>query len=381
MTRSLCLVLCLSLGGLAAAQDATPDAGEAPAAGDEAPAGGQAPAGDEAPSLVHPDSETPPLERWGRGPFEVQDVFLLALNRLSPWARSPEIAGHLELEVGVKGVWSNSYAFARNRLLVDAEVRQLITTIRFGLFDRVELGLWIPYEWRGGGSLDGFIDDFHKTFGLPDADRDERPHDRYAAGGTQKNGKAWSYDHAGYGFSDLITEARVLITEGTEVIPALTATLRFRLPTGRGKFDLSDGVDVSIGLDASQRLGDLPLIVYMGLAYTYYADSRVDDLDLYRHRFFYYVGAEWEIFEYLSLVFHFWVETPRETKLWDDASNLGPLAPRADPDFGNVITYIAAGFKFEPIEDLIFELGILENIIDPEISADYTMMLNVSYRF
>jgi hypothetical protein len=365
LTRSLLLALALLAAAPALADERDPSADD-----------GQA-----EPSIVHDDAETPPLARWGRGPFEVQDVYLLALNRLSPWARSPEIAGHLQLEVGLKGVWSNSYAFARNRLIVDGEIRQLITTLRFGLFDRVELGLWIPYEWRGGGTLDGFIEDFHKTFGLPDADRDEVSHDRYAAFGTEKNGEPFNYDHAGYGFNDLITEARVLLTEGTELLPAATATLRLRFPTGRGKFHLSDGVDVSLAIDASQRVGDWPLVFYTGLAYTYYADANVDDLKLTRHRLFFYVGGEWEFATYFSLVTHVWIETHRETKLWADASNLPLLAPRAKPDFGNWVTYVAAGFKFEPVEELVFELGILENIIDPETTADYTMMLNATYRF
>lgn len=321
----------------------------------------------------------PERPQWGRGPLEVRDPFVLALGRLSPWARSPGIVPHAGVEVGLRGVWANSYGFTRDRYVIDAEVRQLWTYARVGLWDRFELSLYLPYEWRGGGVMDGFIESFHSAFGLPDMDRDDRPRDRFLVAGLEQDGSVFSYDHPGYGFSDLIIEQRSLLLPGSARAPAVSTTLRLRLPTGRAKFDLSDGVDVSYAVDASKRLGDSPVIVYATLAYTYYAHTRVDDLELTRHRLFFSAGVEWEILPILSFVVHAWVETHRERELFDDPPRGG--GADADLTFGNYVTYVSAGFKLEPVPGLLIDIGMLENIVDPETTSDFGLLANVAYRF
>lgn len=325
-------------------------------------------------------AETPaPRPQWGRGPLEVRDPFILSLSRLSPWARSPAVAPHRGGEVGVRGVWTNSYAFADNRYVLDAEVRQLWAYARVGGWDRVELGLHLPYEWRGGGVMDGFIEGFHDAFGLPDMDRDRRPRDRFLVRGVERDGSVFSLDHPGYGFSDLIVEPRVLLHRGDDLLPAASLTVRLRLPTGRRKFQLSDGVDASLALDLSKRLGALPLVAYATLAYTYHAHAHVGGLTLARHRFMAALGLEWEITPVVSFVVHAWLETPNVRGLYSDPPP--PGVGRADLSFGNYVSYVAVGFKAEPVPGLLVDLGILENILDPETTADFGVLASVAYRF
>lgn len=363
MTRTLCLVL-----GLAAASAAVAAADEPTPAADQAAPPGAA------------DGEAA-RPQWGRGLLEIRDPYVLALQRLSPWARSPETLGHLEVQVGLR-VWNaNSYAFNRNRHVIDGEVRQFMPYVRVGLLDRLELSLYVPYQWRGGGEMDGFIEDFHEAFGIPNADRDDSPRNQYLVTGFEKDQTPFVLEHSGYGFSDLVAEARVLLTAGGEGLPAAAAGIRLRLPTGRGKFDLADGVDATLSLDASKRLGD-PFVLYTGLAYTYYGEARLEGLELMRHRVFFYLGGELELTSWLSLAVHAWIESRRERKLWADAATFDPATyRRADPDFGNWVTYVMIGFKAEATDGLVFEVGVLENIVDPEITADFTVAFNVHWTF
>lgn len=315
---------------------------------------------------------------WGRGPFEVRDPYLLALSRLSPWMRSPEVLAHGEVGLALRGVWVNSYAFARGRYVIDGELRQLQAVARLGLFDRIELGLVLPYEWRGGGVMDGFIEDFHDAFGIGEMERDQRPRDRYLVAGVERDGSTFQHDHRGYGLSDLVVEARGQLHDGAGILPAATVTTRLRLPTGRRKFELSDGVDATLQLDVSERFG--PVIVYVSAAYTYHAKARVDGLEVHRHRGMLGAGFEVELGPYVSLVAHAWTETPRETALWEDARTQPPGAS-GEPPYGNLVSYVAFGFKLEPVDGLLIELGGLENIVDPEVTADFGLLGNVSYRF
>lgn len=322
--------------------------------------------------------EAPPLRQWGRlGPFEVRDPYPLAQLRHAPWARSPRTLGHLQWEAAVRAVWANSYGFRSGRAVVDAETRTLNLSLRLGLFDRLEFGLLVPYEWRGGGILDGFIEGFHELFGLPEQNRDRRKRDRYLVAGSEPDGSASRLDHQGDGLGDLTLEARGLLSRGGPLLPAAALTLRLRLPSARPGFQFADGVDASLALDLSKRIAASPVVLYASLAYTYYADAEVVGLRLMRHRLFFAAGFEWEIDAHISLVAHAWVESRRERALWDDANvpGIGNLS------YGNYVSYVAAGFKFAPTKGLAIELGILENLLDPDVTADLGWLLNASWRF
>jgi hypothetical protein len=284
----------------------------------------------------------------------------------------------------VRGAWSNTYAFANGRYVIDGEVRTVTGSLRLGLFDRIELGINLPYQWRGGGVMDSFIDGFHDAFSLPGADRSRVPENRYQVTGRLPNGQPFAYDHAGTGFSDLILESRVKLTEGGSYVPAVTAGLLFRLPTGRRTFDLSDGVDVSLTLDLAKRLGARsPFVLYMGGALTYYAHAHLQGLTQYRVRGQFHLGLEWELNAWISFVVHCWIESPRQRKLFRDLNDQTFGSPTFDSDLlvGNYVTLIAGGFKFEPREGWRFEVGILENLVDPETTADFGVLLNASVRW
>lgn len=322
--------------------------------------------------FVHEESEVAP--QWGRGPIEISDPYILAFYRARTWATTPEVLPHLKGSVALRGIWANSFGFETGRMSIDAEVRQVETIVRLGILDRFQAGLIVNYQWRGGGAMDGFIEGFHKAFGLPNSDRDRRPRYRYQVTGLQADGTSFALDHDGYGFGDLVLEGRAQILKGNDLLPALTGTVRMRLPTGRAKFDMSDGIDWTFGLDASKRLGSLPLIFYTGVSYTYHDEARIDGLEFERHRVFFYLGLEWEITPKLSAVVHTWLESRRETLLWQDRAGI----PRHDLLVGNWVSYIAGGVKFEPLEGLTFELGALENLIDPEVTADFGVFFSVT---
>ena len=73
-------------------------------------------------------------------------------------------------------------------LLVDAETFEARWTLQRALSDRVALRLEVPWRHIGAGRLDGFIDDWHDLFGLPEGARPDLPADEmhiyYGSQGT-----------------------------------------------------------------------------------------------------------------------------------------------------------------------------------------------------
>jgi hypothetical protein len=356
----------------------------------------EAHAGDAAPAPVAPSppaapeppptavADEPTLPQWGRGgPFEVQDPFVLAELRIAPYARSPRTLAPFELEVGARGVWENNYGIADdypvspgtlayNRLTLDDESRDLTLVARMGVLPRIELGAELDaVHYRGGGVLDGFIMGFHKLTDQGMLRRDERPKNGYLVAGTEPDGRAFDFEGRGVGLGDGSASVRFLALEGGDYHPAVAFTLRAFLPTASQKFGHAHELAATLGLDASKRVLDLPLVVYAGGAYTRDSASTVGGLSMRQDRLMGYVGFEWEIRSWLSFVIHFWEETPRESKLWR----------HTDIPYKNEIEYVAAGFKWKPVDGLRIELGILENFHDPNTTGDFGFLLNIWYDF
>ena len=73
------------------------------------------------------------------------------------------------------------------RVLIDGETWRQALTLRHGLGDGWELLVDVPAVSHSTGAFDGFIEDWHDAFGLPQGDRNRVPRDRlalfYADGG------------------------------------------------------------------------------------------------------------------------------------------------------------------------------------------------------
>jgi len=309
------------------------------------------------------ESDEELLPEWGRGPFELRDPYLLALPRLSPWMRSPEVLAPGEVEVRLSGVWANSFVL-ESSYEVDGEARVFLGSVRLGIAPRVEVGLGLPWEWRGGGVMDSHIESFHDRFGFGQQGRGERPRDRYRVAGRARDGAAFEHDGEGDGFGDLVPEVRFELLRGGGWVPALTATLRLRIPTAASALATSRRPDASLALDASKRLG--PVILYATAAYTYAGETRLDGLELERHRVLVGGGIEVELAGWASLIGQLQVESPRERLL---RSDLEPVA------------YVVFGVKVSPVERLTLEVGAIENVLFHDASADFGVLATVAYRF
>ncbi|MEZ6186758.1 MAG: hypothetical protein R3F62_17330 [Planctomycetota bacterium] len=139
---------------------------------------------------------------------------------------------------------------------------------------------------------------------------------------------------------------------------------------------------MSLTLDLAKRLGARsPFVLYMGGALTYYAHAHLQGLT--QHRVRASSTSAWRKSTPDPFVVHCWIESPRQRKLFRDLNDQTPGSPTFDSDLlvGNYVTLIAGGFKFEPREGWRFEVGILENLVDPETTADFGVLLNASVRW
>jgi len=94
-------------------------------------------------------------------------------------------------------------ATSRERITLDGESYRWTVAARYGLGDRFEAGIELPYVLYGGGFLDSFIIEWHNFFGLPQGGRESAAKNRlgfiYVKDGVQK----LRMTHAGSGVGDI----------------------------------------------------------------------------------------------------------------------------------------------------------------------------------
>ena len=79
---------------------------------------------------------------------------------------------HFSEEIHV--YWANLFQ-ERSNFSCDFELLKINLILKYGLGEKTEAQLSLPFVWIGGGLLDPFIDGFHKLFGFPDAGRSKFP--------------------------------------------------------------------------------------------------------------------------------------------------------------------------------------------------------------
>jgi hypothetical protein len=206
-------------------------------------------------ALAGPAAAAGDADREATAPLAVRDQNPLLRGVYLPMpGRLPAAGEGWRLETGLQ--WSNTVnvdAGPGERLVVDAEAAELDLALTRSA------GPWrlraqLPVTYRGAGVLDGFIDGWHRFFGLPKGDRPLFPRNSYTLEYARTGGPAFAVER-GTSLGDLALEgARVLVDTPER---SLAAWLGVELPTGSRAHSTGNGtVDVAGWLSGDVALGE-----------------------------------------------------------------------------------------------------------------------------
>ena len=150
-------------------------------------------------------------------------------------------------------------------LVLDGESQRYELGIRYGLGAHWEIGAMVPWISYNGGVLDNFIEDWHRTWGLPDGGRPNYP-TRQLQFLYQRNGRTQlNFDSAEAGFGDAQLQIGNQVLQTPRDSIALIATVN--LPTGDDrKLTGSSGTSAGILVAATHSEWlDLPLALSANL--------------------------------------------------------------------------------------------------------------------
>jgi hypothetical protein len=307
-----------------------------------------------------------------RGPAEIRDAHLLAQPRLTLPALSPHTTRQGKWSLQVSALWANSFSWTQDdpgeepedrRFLIDGEALVLDLTVRRGLGQDLDVGLRIPFQARGGGVLDGFIDWWHRVVHVPDGDRPAFRQDAFRVEGVTREGPPFSWnDHDGHGLGDVELETRWRVSHG-DGAPTVAVVGRFSLPTGSGPFR-HDGVG-----GGGQIVVDVPLggafDLYGGLGATAQDPGPVRGIEYVPLRAHGFLALEWRPWRRLSLV----VETNAASRLVENVDRYPGVHWTL-----NVTGRLDLGTRTR------LDLGFTENIQSQLATTDFAFHVGLGFR-
>ena len=140
-------------------------------------------------------------------------------------------------------------------LYVDFEAYNLTAGGYYGLNDRWALKLDVPFIYRGGGVFDHAIDEWHKFFGLPRADRPDVENDQFRLSYGRDGTTSLDLNSSQSGLADIQLGLGHGIVQNADHAVSLWAAID--LPTGdRDRVNGNDDPDYTFWLAGSTRIGE-----------------------------------------------------------------------------------------------------------------------------
>ena len=129
----------------------------------------------------------------GQGPLRISNLFPPHLMFLMPAPAAPWDGKPGQWEISPSAAYAAVFVNEdsdRWSTVIDLEMTVLELAGTVGLSRRLSLGAKVRFASMSGGFLDGFLGDFHETFGLPNYGREQRPENEFLYF-IEKDGNPW----------------------------------------------------------------------------------------------------------------------------------------------------------------------------------------------
>ncbi|MEN8255076.1 MAG: DUF3187 family protein [Verrucomicrobiota bacterium] len=220
-------------------------------------------------SMVYAEQASP-IYVANQNPF----VQIFGLPKAEPGTITPKG----RLDAGFLYFVSNN-AIESESIIWDGETAQYNFRFRYGVSDKLELGVDVPFIEHGGGYLDSIIRNYHKMMGFPNDRQEqfEKNQIKYQLGEDTDPDYLMEEGHSGLG--DIRVSAAIpLFEESLHAQRHLALRSLLKLPTGDSKYLFgSGGTDLSVGLAYSdyQTLGRLNTVLAAHFGMIYMGDAEV----------------------------------------------------------------------------------------------------------
>lgn len=197
------------------------------------------------------DMEITPFRTVNQRPL----VVIFGLPAESSATVTPAGHGAFSLTQDITSEYTTN-ATPNERIILDGESYRWVLNARYGISDRFEAGIDIPYIVYGGGFLDGLIVDWHKIFNFPQGGRDAAPRNRLNYSYSKDGVRKIDMRQAGSGIGDIVLNGGMKVYDffDTGSHDSLALRTAIKLPTGEsGSLRGSGSTDFTLSLCGSMN--------------------------------------------------------------------------------------------------------------------------------
>ena len=199
-----------------------------------------------------------PKRFGGPAPFRNQHPAQLTALRMDPRSAQvlPEGQSRMRLDLAYTSLFLEGQS-GGNSWFMDGEILRSGLKVSHGLGHGLEVSSELAMATTGPGFLDGFIQDWHDFFGLPDQNRDDFPKYQWQVEATKGGTTAWEMDRTDAALLDMPLALTWNFVPMTEDRPwALTARAATEIPIGNEDRGFgSGGFDWSMGMVGEYHYG------------------------------------------------------------------------------------------------------------------------------
>lgn len=312
------------------------------------------------------------LPAWGveLTPFSVRNFSPTALVKGLPVAESARVnpPGQFSTRLG----FDISNIATDNKqddeiILLDGETYVATLALRYGLAEQLQVGIDLPWVWQSKGFLDGFIEDFHDLFGLPNGDRSNMSNNKINYFYDSSDDDDFLLDHGKNGVGDIRLLAAWQWLDTPQTVSSLQASIK--TPTGDAdKFTGSGGWDISLALSAQRNfpLEKGSASLWGGLGGSWLGDGDVLEDRVENWVASGWLGTGWSPLDWLGLK----LQLDGNTALYNSDID----------EIGAPVLILTMGGTLGLGERTSLDIGVGEDL-SVNASSDVTFHMNLAHRF
>ncbi len=254
---------------------------------------------------------------------------------------------------------------------LDLEMTRIDLNVAYGLGHRFEVGLEVPFYYISGGFLDQIIRGVERAFGAEAKLRRRREEfpDFTVTFDIRKDGVSL-FDKNDHVLSpgDLVLRVKGEILQEQRYLPAVTARVGIKIPTGDPDLAFSSGEpDLGFGVIVEKGVG--PFILYVnGSLVVPFKPERFSGLDFGP----FFSGA-------IAVEYRF---SPRLSAVLQLDAATRPFRNVGNKIFDRELLEVVLGLNVRLARDLSWQVGAAEDVFNsPGADADVTIFTNLDYRF
>ncbi len=304
---------------------------------------------------------SPFLVRNFSPPALVHGLAVAESARLNP---TGQLSARLGFDLASNATINDS---ANESILLDGESYVTTLGLRYGISERLQVGVELPWVAHNNGSLDGFIKDWHDFFSLPDGDRSSLPDNEFHYAYDNSNGDRLLLDDETSGMGDIRLLVAYQLLANKEMAASLITSIK--APTGdTDELTGSGGWDVSIALSTQRdfKLTGGSASLWGGLGGSWLGDGKVLGNQAEDWAFNAWAGAGWSPLDWLGLK----LQLDSHSALYD--SELDEL--------GTPPLILTLGGTLAFSDRTSLDIGVGEDLA-VNTSPDVTFHLNLSHKF